>query len=193
MYRDLSSSPNVQEQALGLFGSQSEEVKFAAAFAVGNICVGNMERYLPLIVSQIKEEPKRRYLLLHSLKEIITRSEKKAELAKVSDDLWQLLVESSESEQEEGTRSVVAECLGKLALTEPSKFLPELQKRLGQPSVHERAVVATAIKYAIVDPTQQHDSLLVPIFAEFHNLLRDQDLVRRKKKHEGGPALLRRF
>lgn len=55
---------------IALFASQSEEVKFAAAFALGNICVGNIYKYLPLIVSQIKEQPKRRYLLLHALKEV---------------------------------------------------------------------------------------------------------------------------
>lgn len=37
-----------------------------------------------------------------------------------------LLFDNCES-QEEGTRNVVAECLGKLTLTNPYKFLPELQ------------------------------------------------------------------
>ena len=37
-----------------------------------------------------------------------------------------LLFDNCES-KEEGTRNVVAECLGKLTLTNPYKFLPELQ------------------------------------------------------------------
>jgi cullin-associated NEDD8-dissociated protein 1 len=55
---------------IDLFGAQSEEVKFAAAFALGNICVGNIPKYLPMIISQIKDQPKKRYLLLHALKEV---------------------------------------------------------------------------------------------------------------------------
>ncbi|KAI9310911.1 armadillo-type protein [Dichotomocladium elegans] len=124
---NLSSIDDIQEHILSLFATQSEEVKFAAAFALGNISVGNIEKYLPLIVSQIKEQPKRRYLLLHSLKEIITRSDKNTKLRSASDEIWTLLLESSDSEQEEGTRSVVAECLGKLTLTNPTRYLPELQ------------------------------------------------------------------
>jgi cullin-associated NEDD8-dissociated protein 1 len=66
----LSEIANIQEEVINLFSSPSEEVKFAAAFALGNICVGNIDTYLPLIVKQIKEEPKKRYLLLHALKEV---------------------------------------------------------------------------------------------------------------------------
>jgi cullin-associated NEDD8-dissociated protein 1 len=66
----LSAFPAIDEHVVSLFGSQSEEVKFASAFALGNICVGNIHKYLPSIVSQIKAEPKRRYLLLNALKEV---------------------------------------------------------------------------------------------------------------------------
>ncbi|KAG1427949.1 hypothetical protein G6F59_003503 [Rhizopus arrhizus] len=67
---NLSGFSDIDQQVIDLFGAQSEEVKFAAAFALGNICVGNIPKYLPLIISQIKEQPKKRYLLLHALKEI---------------------------------------------------------------------------------------------------------------------------
>ncbi|KAI8083963.1 armadillo-type protein [Gilbertella persicaria] len=163
---------------LALFSAQSEEVKFAAAFALGNICVGNMQTYLPSILDQIRQEPKRRYLLLHALKEIITRYDTAHDntLAGAADKVWQLLLSSSEGDQEEGTRTVVAECLGKLALTHPTKFLPQLQDRLNSPSAHVRATVATAIKYAVVDPSVAYDELLKPIMVQFLTLLQDTDL-----------------
>lgn len=111
---------------------------------------------------------------------MITRQESGSQdnsLANAADEIWTLLLESSESEQEEGTRTVVAECLGKLALTDPTKFLPQLESRLASPSVHVRATVATAIKYAIVDPSTSFDDLLKPIMTKFLSLLEDSDLV----------------
>ncbi|CAO0798288.1 unnamed protein product [Mucor circinelloides] len=180
---DLSAYDNMDELVLNMFVSQSEEVKFAAAFALGNICVGSIHKYLPSIVTQIKEQPKRRYLLLHALKEVITRYDvdsKDNSLSSAADEIWTLLLESSESDQEEGTRTVVAECLGKLALTDAQKFLPQLEDRLTSPSAFVRATVATAIKYAVVDPSSQYDELLKTIMTKFLCLLEDTDLnVRR--------------
>lgn len=177
----MSNFDHIDEQIISLFAAQSEEVKFAAAFSLGNVCVGNINRYLPSIVSQIKEQPRKRYLLFHALKEIITRYDSKKEttnsLSNASDEIWALLIRSSESDQEEGTRTVVAECLGKLALTEYSKFLPQLEERLAAPSAYVRATVATAIKYAVVDPSQAYDDLLKNIMAKFLSLLQDTDLV----------------
>ena len=178
----MSDFDRIDEQVIALFASQSEEVKFAAAFALGNICVGNINKYLPTIISQIKEQPKRRYLLLHALKEIITRYDTKNDgnnnsLSSNADEIWVLLLRSSESDQEEGTRTVVAECLGKLALTEYTKFLPQLEARLTSPSAHVRAAVATAVKYAVVDPCQDYDELLKNIMVQFLTLLQDDDLV----------------
>lgn len=180
---DLSAYDSMDELVINMFVSQSEEVKFAAAFALGNICVGNIHEYLPSIVTQIKEQPKRRYLLLHALKEVITRyngDSKDNSLSSAADEIWTLLLESSESDQEEGTRTVVAECLGKLALTDPRKFLPQLEDRLTSTSAYVRATVATAIKYAVVDPSPEYDDLLKPIMTKFLSLLEDSDLnVRR--------------
>ncbi|KAG0170737.1 Cullin-associated NEDD8-dissociated protein 1 [Apophysomyces sp. BC1034] len=187
---DLSRLGNIHERILALFSAQSEEVKFAAAFALGNISVGNIGQYLPLIVAQIKEQPKRRYLLLHALKEIITRFDqhkKESSLGEASNDIWNLLLESSESDQEEGTRTVVAECLGKLSLTDPPKFLPQLRDRLSSPSAPIRATVVTAVKYAVVDPSQEHDDLLKPIVSQFLSLLQDSELEELIHTVEMGP------
>ena len=68
--RDLSSHTDIHESVLQLFSAPSEEVKSAAAFALGNISVGNVRKYLPIVISEIKNDPKKRYLLLHALKEV---------------------------------------------------------------------------------------------------------------------------
>lgn len=39
---------------------------------LGSVSAGNLQRYLPFILSEIQANPKRQYLLLHSLKEVIT-------------------------------------------------------------------------------------------------------------------------
>ena len=38
----------------------------------GSVSAGNLQKYLPFILSEIQANPKRQYLLLHSLKEVIT-------------------------------------------------------------------------------------------------------------------------
>ncbi|RUS15704.1 armadillo-type protein, partial [Endogone sp. FLAS-F59071] len=178
-HSDLSSHSMLHTTVLELFSAQSEEVKSAAAFALGNISVGNVPKYLPIIIAEIKDQPKRRYLLLHALKELITRYSLKEggdSLGTYSDEIWVLLFDNCES-NEEGTRNVVAECLGKLTLTNPYKFLPELQKRLQSSSAQTRGTVVTAIKYTFTDQAQNYDDLLRPLIVEFLSLMRDNDLV----------------
>ena len=40
--------------------------------SAGSVSAGNLQKYLPFILSEIQANPKRQYLLLHSLKEVIT-------------------------------------------------------------------------------------------------------------------------
>ena len=56
--------------------------------------------------------------------------------------IWSQLFKHCEC-QEEGTRNVVAECLGKLCLIEPEKLLGELRKALTAPSALLRTTVVT--------------------------------------------------
>lgn len=52
---------------------------------------------------------------------------------------------------EEGTRNVVAECLGKLTLMEPATLLPHLQQNLWAKSAFTRSTVVAAMKFTISD------------------------------------------
>lgn len=65
-------------------------------------------------------------------------------------DIWLQLFRHCEC-NEEGTRNVVAECLGKLTLIDPAMLLPKLQESLSSPSPLMRTTVVTAVKFTISD------------------------------------------
>lgn len=60
---------SIENIVIESFQSPLEEIKFAASYALGNIAVGNLSRYLPFILDQIDNQQKKQYLLLNSLKE----------------------------------------------------------------------------------------------------------------------------
>lgn len=180
---DLSSISDLQTVILGTFSSQSEEVRSAASYALGSVSAGNLHRYLPFILSEIEANPKRQYLLLHSLKEVITchyvTPEAIATLKPQVTGIWDVLYKHFES-PEEGTRNVVAECVGKLTLVDPETLLPKLRENLKSGSAFVRSTVVTALKYTISDQPQPIDSLLHLSIGDFLATIGDADLnVRR--------------
>ena len=52
------------------FSAASEDVRRSAAFAAGNIAVGNPDAFLPTILQLIQGDDKKRYLALQALKEV---------------------------------------------------------------------------------------------------------------------------
>ncbi|KAF1501880.1 Cullin-associated NEDD8-dissociated protein 1, partial [Eudyptula minor novaehollandiae] len=175
---NLSAQRELKTVILEAFSSPSEEVKSAASYALGNISVGNLKEYLPFMLKEIGSQPKRQYLLLHSLKEVISSSPANG-LEPYVEDIWALLFKHCEC-TEEGTRNVVAECLGKLTLVNPSELLPRLKKQLSSGSPHARSTVVTAIKFTIADQPQPIDALLKGCIGDFLKTLQDPDLnVRR--------------
>ncbi|KAK9878865.1 hypothetical protein WA026_003697 [Henosepilachna vigintioctopunctata] len=180
---DLTSVPNLKHVILQSFSAVSEEVKSAASYALGSISIGNLKLYLPFILKETDEQPKRQYLLLHSLKEVITclsqTRDGVEQLLPFVPAIWTQLYRHCEC-TEEGTRNVVAECLGKLTLIDPSQLLPELQKSLKSNSPLMRTTVVTAVKFTISDQPSPIDPLLRQCIAQFLNTLNDSDLnVRR--------------
>ncbi|XP_076241307.1 cullin-associated and neddylation-dissociated 1 isoform X1 [Calliopsis andreniformis] len=180
---DLSGIASLKHIILNSFSSQSEEVKSAASYTLGNIAVGNLPEYLPFILKEIEAQPKRQYLLLHSLKEIITCQSASpsgvSHLQNFVPSIWMLLYRHCEC-TEEGTRNVVAECLGKLTLIDPATLLPRLQESLKSPSALMRTTTVTAVKFTISDQPQQIDIMLKQCMGSFLVALEDPDLnVRR--------------
>ncbi|XP_078075955.1 cullin-associated NEDD8-dissociated protein 1 [Mustelus asterias] len=175
---DLSGQTELKSVILEAFSSSSEEVKSAASYALGSISVGNLPEYLPFVLQEITSQPKRQYLLLHSLKEIISSSSVGG-LKPYVENIWNLLLKHCEC-AEEGTRNVVAECLGKLTLIDPETLLPRLKGYLESGSSYARSSVVTAVKFTISDHPQPIDPLLKNCIGDFLKTLEDPDLnVRR--------------
>lgn len=63
---------NLKNVILRSLSASSEELKSSASYALGGIAIGNLQAYLPFILQEIESQPKRQYLLLHSLKEAST-------------------------------------------------------------------------------------------------------------------------
>ncbi|XP_072401896.1 cullin-associated NEDD8-dissociated protein 1 [Diabrotica undecimpunctata] len=180
---DLTSISNLKQVIFQSFSAISEEVKSAASYALGSICIGNLPQYLPFILKESQEQPRRQYLLLHSLKEVITCLSQTPDgiqqLLPFVTPIWQQLYRHCEC-VEEGTRNVVAECLGKLTLIDPTNVLPKLKRSLNSPSPLTRTTVVTAVKFTISDQPASIDPLLRQCIGEFLNTLQDPDLnVRR--------------
>lgn len=67
---DLSRHNKLEVTVTEAFHAPSEELKAAAAYALGSIAVGNLDKYLPYLLEQITSQPKLQYFLLSSLKEV---------------------------------------------------------------------------------------------------------------------------
>ncbi|KAF6312598.1 putative cullin associated and neddylation dissociated 2 (putative) [Rhinolophus ferrumequinum] len=158
---------------LEALGSPSEDVRAAASYALGRVGAGNLPDFLPFLLGQIEAEPRRQYLLLHSLREALGAAPPDS-LKPYAEDIWTLLFQRCEG-AEEGTRGVVAECLGKLVLVNPPFLLPRFQKQLAAGRPHTRSTVITAVKFLISDQPHPIDPLLKSFIA-VHNkpsLVRD--------------------
>uniref|UniRef100_M4AY56 TATA-binding protein interacting (TIP20) domain-containing protein n=1 Tax=Xiphophorus maculatus TaxID=8083 RepID=M4AY56_XIPMA len=174
----LAGSKEVQGVILEAFSSTNEEIKTAASCALGGMAVGSLNEFLPFMLKEISAQPRRQYLLLHSLKEVISACPASS-LSPHVESIWALLFQHCES-QEEGTRNLVAECLGKLTFVNPAQLLPRLKQQLKAGSPLTRSTVVTAVKFTIVDHPAPIDSLLKDSIGDFLKTLQDSDInVRR--------------
>ncbi|KAM5279667.1 cullin-associated NEDD8-dissociated protein 2 [Ctenodactylus gundi] len=163
---------------LEALGSPSEDVRAAASLALGRVGASSLPDFLPFLLAQVEAEPRRRYLLLQALREALGAAQPDG-LKPYCDDIWALLLQHCEG-TDEGTRGVVAECLGRLVLANPPFLLSRLQKQLAVGPPHTRSTVVTAVKFLISDQPHHVDPLLKTSIREFMDSLRDPDLnVRR--------------
>jgi len=181
---DLSNSKEVKNVVFNAMETaNSEDIKSAASIALGNIAIGNLEKFLPDILSEVNKNPKKKYLLLGSLREVIVRQSGTKDganrLLKFFDQLLGVLFENMQSE-EEGTRNVVAECLGKLAVVHPDQIIPALKERVSNKNAFIRSTVISALKYTIAEQHQPIDAILQKEMPTFLELLKDSNIEVRR-------------
>lgn len=133
---DLSSlddsASRLRSIYVGYFDSPLEDVKNAAAYALGNASVGSPSTFLQAIVGKLDEDDnkKHQYLLLSALREFIQCTSKLPDgvndVAKCLEVVYPSL-ERHCSDEEEGVRTMVAECLGSLACLQPGIMLKNLE------------------------------------------------------------------
>eukprot|EP01083_Nonionella_stella_P042265 114251_1 len=177
--RDLSvPAPDLDAKLFAALSARAEDVKWAASFALGGVAAGNLERFVPKLLARIKDQPTgRTYLLLNSLKAIIAAHtdspEARGKLKPFGDQIIPLLLSQAGSD-DEGVRSMVAECLGTFARVSPDAVLPEIRRLVTDAHAATRATMVAAIKfaYAIAEEDTRGDgeydksSLAAPIDPE---------------------------
>lgn len=175
--RDLSSDKNLLETVFAQYDAATEEVKGAAAFAVGNMAVGNLPAFLPIIETGLRDEKNCRLSLL-AIKELITHGSSQ-QLENIAEEVWDPLFDICAT-KDEAIRNIGAECLARLTLTQPHKYFSRLQSRIHDPLVSTRASVVSAFRFILTDSTSKYDELLAPNIIDFLSVLTDESLEVRK-------------
>ncbi len=141
--------PNLESHVICPLPCYSEECKTAAAYALGNVTVGNVTTFLPTILDALNKS-KHQYLLLSALKEVIVCHRQKDEIFYIGPYVSQILpclLKYCES-PEEGVRNMVADCFGSLIVQNPTSFA-DILLRTSQGTSSAKWTMATALKYAV--------------------------------------------
>ena len=197
---DLATIPGACEKMKSLYtkniDSPFEDLKHSAAYSLGHAAVGSKSEFLPLMIERLGSGSKKeQYLVLSAVREFIHCSFKDESTGGIESSIQLILPSLREhcSDNEEGVRTMAAECLGALACVQPEyilKTLEEMQDSHFEISVVEGIVsdedqtsrinsnvcwsVASAIKFAIAGKIEP--SVLSPHFSKFVSLLDVEEL-----------------
>ncbi|KAI9810543.1 MAG: hypothetical protein M1827_006216 [Pycnora praestabilis] len=191
-----SSSPLQPNLFMSHFKSKSEQVPLAAAVALGRAGAGNVEIYLPIILSPLANAGSTQYLLLHSIKEILQEAGQAGiEISPYTQQIWDKLLSASQAED---NKAVGAECIGRLTIIDPKTYLPMLQVRkavstmvatankntktfLKDKKASVRGMVIQALRYTFADSDESYDEVLKPNLTNMLTImLNDSDLENRR-------------
>ena len=124
-YRMGTSSPLNPPTFTKYFSSGTDAVPRAAATALGRAGAGNINVYLPVILSYTGQPGPTQYLSLYSIKEILQNAgTSRSDISPYTRQIWDNLLAAS---QNEDNKALGAECIGRISSIEPQTFLPLLQ------------------------------------------------------------------
>ena len=121
----------LQSVYMACFDSSSEEVKQAASYGFGRAAIGSQGVLLPCLLSALESsEPKKQYLLLSAVKEYIQCELKSARIDDLAGSVPVILPHLLKhcADSDEGSRTVVAECMGSLTCVQPVQMFQKLQE-----------------------------------------------------------------
>merc|ERR1740129_152256 len=165
-YMDLSGTPGFCETLLRQLESSQDEIRLAAALALGYATVGAMGSLLKVVIDNVQQPAtargqKTQYLLLTSLREVVTIGVVRKSTAGPASDrslaeilrpyvprVLPILSQYADS-GEESVRNVVSESLGHLLMVDQDAVLTALGPLLGsKESWRVRAAAVSAVRFA---------------------------------------------
>lgn len=118
-------SPLQPDLFLQQFHDEPDKVSLAAAIALGRAGSGNVPAFLGIILQTMKNGGNTQYLLIQSIKEILLSvSSQSTDLREYAVPIWEQLLQASGNAD---NKVVSAECIGRLAMLDPTVFMPKLQ------------------------------------------------------------------
>lgn len=134
----------VVKHQLQQFTRASESVKMSAAIGIGLVTSGNLAQLMPLLLNSLSscDSPQISYLTLVSIREA-TKNASDDTLRPFANDLFTKLQEYADA-SEEGSRNVLAECLGRIVSVEPSLCVFLQEKCLAKDFRIRQTQLATA-------------------------------------------------
>jgi cullin-associated NEDD8-dissociated protein 1 len=161
------SSPLTPQNFTPYFNG-TEKVKLAAAIALGRAGAGDVKQYLPQILEGMSVGTQ--YLLLHSVKELLQHSNAEDDIRPYTKNLWENIINSGQAED---NKVVGAECVGRLAIIDPTAYLPQLQTFLKNPNPAIRGMVISALRYVFSDTEDVYNpnlqSNIIPMLSTMLN------------------------
>jgi len=190
--RDLKSHEGLEKVVFNAFSESA--IQTAAAFALGNIAIGNLEHYLPILLELIAKQEERLYLLLSSLNEIIkaasdTQNKKQNEVFRKSLDTVSSILYKYVEHKNEGVRQVAAESIGRLSGFDPQKFIPKLAALTERKEALQRLAGICALRFSFSETSEW--PIVEAHLKTFMALLKDDDLEVRRQACVTLESLLR--
>jgi cullin-associated NEDD8-dissociated protein 1 len=192
-FMDLSKTPNFCETLLRQLENSHDEIRLAAAKALGYATVGAMSTLLKVVIDNVQQAggcakgQKTQYLLLTSLREVVAIGVEQRGDRSLADHLkphvprvLPILSQYADS-SEESVRNVVSESLGHLLMVDQDAVLRALMSLLAsrdKESWRVRAAAVSAIRFAAAKHCQP--TAIVPLKDALLQCLSDEELQVRK-------------
>ncbi|KAK6072765.1 TATA-binding protein interacting [Seiridium cupressi] len=174
-----SKSPIAPDLFLQQFREEPDKVSLAAASALGRAGAGNVAVFLPIILNNAKKTGSQQYLLLQSIRQILSLVvDSSVDISPYEAEIWELLFTAS---QHEDNKATCAEAIGSMAIISPKTYIPKLQQLFQSPDPQYRAVAIQAIRYTLPESEEAFDSMLKTVLVDMLlTVLQDEDMEIRR-------------